>query len=101
MLCLQAAREVDGTRRWREHANMSRHFVKVLPRLLSKVPSGEGPEAESPGRLGELQGRPGGCRSEGRLGKLRFTPALWAVCSGQREGDPPPADPTVLQPGRV
>ncbi|XP_030878666.1 cohesin subunit SA-2-like isoform X5 [Leptonychotes weddellii] len=32
----KAAREVDRTRRWREHANMSRHFVKVLPRLLSK-----------------------------------------------------------------
>ncbi|XP_072600095.1 cohesin subunit SA-2-like isoform X2 [Vulpes vulpes] len=32
----KGAREVDGTRRWREHANMSRHFVKVLPRLLSK-----------------------------------------------------------------
>ncbi|XP_027970808.1 cohesin subunit SA-2-like [Eumetopias jubatus] len=32
----KAAREVDGTRRCREHANMSRHFVKVLPRLLSK-----------------------------------------------------------------
>ncbi|XP_022374026.1 cohesin subunit SA-2-like isoform X2 [Enhydra lutris kenyoni] len=32
----KAAREVDGTRRWREHANMSRHFAKALPRLLSK-----------------------------------------------------------------
>ncbi|XP_004400050.1 PREDICTED: cohesin subunit SA-2-like [Odobenus rosmarus divergens] len=32
----KAAREVDGTRRCREHANMSRHFVKVLPQLLSK-----------------------------------------------------------------
>lgn len=42
MLCLQATREVDGTRRWREHANMSRHLAKVLPRLLSKVPSGKG-----------------------------------------------------------
>ncbi|XP_043426340.1 cohesin subunit SA-2-like isoform X2 [Prionailurus bengalensis] len=32
----RAAREVDGTRRWRERASMSRHFVKVLPQLLSK-----------------------------------------------------------------
>ncbi|XP_053057960.1 cohesin subunit SA-1-like isoform X4 [Acinonyx jubatus] len=32
----EASREVDGTRRWRERASMSRHFVKVLPQLLSK-----------------------------------------------------------------
>ncbi|XP_029786834.1 cohesin subunit SA-2-like [Suricata suricatta] len=35
-LSKKAARDMDRTRRWREHANMSRHFVKVLPQLLSK-----------------------------------------------------------------
>lgn len=100
MLCLQATREVDRTRRGREHGNMSRHFVKVLPQLLSKVPSGEGPWL-GPGRLWELKGKPGGCRSVGRPGRLPVMPALWTVCSGQGEGDPPPADPPVLQPGGV
>lgn len=79
MLCLQGAREVDGTRRWREHANMSRHFVKVLPRLLSKVPSGEGPEAGSgrwgaPGQVRRLQEGAGDApRHACSLGSLQRT----------------------------
>ncbi|XP_057351955.1 cohesin subunit SA-2-like [Manis pentadactyla] len=32
----RASRELDKARRWCDHADMSQHFVKVLPQLLSK-----------------------------------------------------------------
>uniref|UniRef100_A0A673VF90 Cohesin subunit SA n=1 Tax=Suricata suricatta TaxID=37032 RepID=A0A673VF90_SURSU len=82
-LSKKAARDMDRTRRWREHANMSRHFVKVLPQLLSKVPSREGHEAGTREAVG-AQGQAGGCRSEGRPGR-RPSPLLCGQFAADKE----------------
>lgn len=83
MLHLQASRELDKAHHWCDHTDMSQHFVKVLPQLLSKVPTGEGPWGGLPRRLREPQSRAGQGATEAERG--RESPSC--MCSGQFAAD--------------